>query len=207
MKGFTLVRIQHDAVTKIFEAIFQRLGNLIFTQIIGVQSSVALLLYQLHKHKYMITDNEIVVRPPNTKRKIPASGTPTKFNTRLHCVHCGKKRALRLSFLFPFGGPEGNTPQVLKLNVKKFLKASLTDRYLPLPKEYMGSCYQCFGTTFFRMDDKTRRLHVVDSIDLSCIMVPTDPEEIFNSPDPEIPQIANPELVVLNEGGYEEVAQ
>src|SRR5690242_16405302 len=73
------------------------------------------------------------------------AGSPRKFEAKLHCNNCGKKRMMRIASMVL--NPEGNTVP-LYFGLKKLLKATKTP--IALPESYLGYCIVCTDVTPFR---------------------------------------------------------
>ena len=92
-------------------------------------------------------------RKRETKITVPKrAGTPPKFEAKLHCNYCGKKRLMRIASMVL--DPEGNTVP-LYFGLKKLLRATKTP--IALPESYLGYCMVCLEVTPFRLN-KNRKL-------------------------------------------------
>lgn len=101
-----------------------------------------------------------VIPPPRAEivKKINAKtpvGAKAQYQKKLHCIHCGKKRLMRLATTIL--NTDG-TVALIFLRLKKFLKTA-KETTLDLPNDLIGNCSVCSENTYYKLNHN-RKLEV-----------------------------------------------
>jgi hypothetical protein len=81
-------------------------------------------------------------------------------NTKLHCQNCGKKRSM-LQFFAINTDQKDKENKVYPFDLKRFLDLIKADTMVKLPKYYCGVCSECLEKTFYRGQNRGKKLDVV----------------------------------------------
>jgi len=89
----------------------------------------------------------VVVKSLNKKQTDP--GSPKKISKKLHCIHCGRLRDVKLSTVAL--NLDGKVSMIY-LRVKK-LKRSLRERKkMNIPPYFVGTCGICLANTYYKLN-------------------------------------------------------
>jgi hypothetical protein len=81
------------------------------------------------------------------------SGSLLNIIKKLHCVHCGKKREVKLATTALH--PDGSVAMIY-IRVKKLLSTLNVRKHINLPPYFVGECFICHGNTYYRLNNNNK---------------------------------------------------
>jgi DNA-directed RNA polymerase subunit M/transcription elongation factor TFIIS len=91
-------------------------------------------------------------------------GTRKKYEDKIHCRKCGRKRNGRLAFLMQVpveNEPEKTQTSPVWLNIRNFYRIAAEQKHVQLPTALFGHCGDCGTQTFYHLN-KQRKLELIE---------------------------------------------